>query len=193
MKRIVMCIIILLLAILISGCQFAEDDYLYTIDEKTLVQSTNEAYDYSLYLNKHWQQADYKKDEDIENYVYKNSENDSKIYIIKNLNPIGDLYSSNLQVNEIPQYIDHSSFFYFDDLRQESSTKDYAKDFKFLHETGQYEGNKYQAIYFQSLFTVPSVAGKTVPNCILITYTSDEDKESVKEFLTQIKNSIEYR
>ena len=57
-----MCIIILLLAILISGCQFAEDDYLYTIDEKTLVQSTNEAYDYSLYLNKHWQQADYKKD-----------------------------------------------------------------------------------------------------------------------------------
>lgn len=186
MKKYVLIFINFMMILSIFGCTNKND--IYKTDDRIVYQSSEDAYDYSYSLNEGWYID--KQDKEITSYV--NDKNEVKLSFIK-IGYDNETYGTSLESKDLPllfsDYADKEID--FTKLREKETRTDYHGEFKFRYSKGQLEGKKYQLIYFLTDHIIPSVSGKKVANCIVATYT-DEDDKNINQFIIGIENTIHY-
>ena len=188
-KGILLIIFVLVIGTLVSGCQKKESP-LYIVENNYQIDSTQNAYDYRFSLNSYWY-CD--QDNSVINddcYKYINNENSDAIYVFKNRS----CEEEDIQLMDLPNYM-HDQFSIMNinhsQIKPEKVRKEYYNEFKFLHEYGEYDQMHYQAIYFYSDYSIPSVTGKKVINCILVLY-DETSKQTIQDFMINLEKSIKY-
>lgn len=184
-KRIRQCVVLFsLLSLLLIGCQSKTDNKPQPSQDNTYY-SSQDGLDYIFKVDDSWKVLK------TEPY-YHFTKDDMNLYVLKR-DIDNQKYSMGTQSKIYPQlFIDYEfENIKFEQLKVESSQTDYIDELKFKYNIGRYNEHKYQAIYFLSENVVPSVSGKVVANCMLITYQDTSDTK-VRDEINSLEKSIYY-
>lgn len=196
-------IALLLVAVLISGCGFHQEnkdnqknENYYKLNTDTTISNyeklSNDGIDYIYpnFLSRKWSPS---TKLESESSMKENKSNDARFYVIRKnyLNFLNKLNKS-LDGNELKSCMQEEIKKYIGSLVPEGNKMSYVNDIKFYDEYGTVLKNGikkyYYMISFQSDLEIPSIGYYKVPTLMIVEYGNQNDMKNVKEMFESMKS-----
>lgn len=196
-------IALLLVAALISGCGFHQenkdnqkDENYYKLNTDTTISNyeklSNDGIDYIYpnFLSRKWSSS---KQLERENFMKVNKSNDAEFYVIrKNYLNFLNKVDKSLDGQELKRCMHEEIKKYLGSLLPESNKMNYVNNIKFYDEYGTSSKDNvkkyYYMISFQSDLEIPSVGHYKVPTLMIIKYSDKNDMSNVKKMFENMKS-----
>lgn len=196
-------IALLLVAVLISGCGFHQEnkdnqknENYYKLNTDTTISNyemlSNDGIDYIYpnFLSRKWSVS---KQLERESSMKVNKSNDAEFYVIREnyLNFLNKVDKS-LDGHELKSCMQEEIKKYLGSLTPEDSKMNYVNNIKFYDEYGTSSKDNvkkyYYMISFQSDLEIPSVGHYIVPTLMIVKYSDKNDMNNVKEMFENMKS-----
>lgn len=195
-------IALLLVAVLISGCGFHQEnkdnqknENYYKLNTDTTISnyemlSNDGDYIYPNFLSRKWSVS---KQLERESSMKVNKSNDAEFYVIREnyLNFLNKVDKS-LDGHELKSCMQEEIKKYLGSLTPEDSKMNYVNNIKFYDEYGTSSKDNvkkyYYMISFQSDLEIPSVGHYKVPTLMIVKYSDKNDMNNVKEMFENMKS-----
>lgn len=196
-------IILLMVAVLISGCGFHQEnkdnqknENYYKLNTDTTISNyeklSNDGIDYIYpnFLSRKWSVS---KQLERESSMKVNKSNDAEFYVIrKNYLNFLNKVDKSLDGHELKSCMQEEIKKYLGSLTPEDSKMNYVNNIKFYDEYGISSKDNvkkyYYMISFQSDLEIPSVGHYKVPMLMIVKYSDKNDMNNVKEMFENMKS-----
>lgn len=196
-------IALLLVAVLISGCGFHQEnkdnqknENYYKLNTDTTISNyeklSNDGIDYIYpnFLSRKWSVS---KQLERESSMKVNKSNDAEFYVIrKNYLNFLNKVDKSLDGHELKSCMQEEIKKYLGSLTPEDSKMNYVNNIKFYDEYGISSKDNvkkyYYMISFQSDLEIPSVGHYKVPMLMIVKYSDKNDMNNVKEMFENMKS-----
>ena len=196
-------IALLLVAVLISGCGFHQEnkdnqknENYYKLNTDTTISNyeklSNDGIDYIYpnFLSRKWSVS---KQLERESSMKVNKANDAEFYVIrKNYLNFLNKVDKSLDGHELKSCMQEEIKKYLGSLTPEDSKMNYVNNIKFYDEYGVSSKDNvkkyYYMISFQSDLEIPSVGHYKVPTLMIVKYSDKNDMNNVKEMFENMKS-----
>ena len=196
-------IALLLVAALISGCGFHQENKVnqrnenyYKLNTDTTISNyeklSNDGIDYIYpnFLSRKWSVS---KQLERESSMKVNKSNDAEFYVIrKNYLNFLNKVDKSLDGHELKSCMQEEIKKYLGSLTPEDSKMNYVNNIKFYDEYGTSSKDNVKKYYymtsFQSDLEIPSVGHYKVPTLMIVKYSDKNDMNNVKEMFENMKS-----
>lgn len=196
-------IILLMVAVLISGCSFhhenkenQKNENYYKLNTDTTISNYEKLSDdgidyiYPNFLSRKWSSS---KQLERESSMKVNKSNDAEFYVIrKNYLNFLNKVDKSLDGQELKSCMQEEIKKYLGSLLPEGNKMNYVNNIKFYDEYGTSSKDSvkkyYYMISFQSDLEIPSIGHYKVPTLMIVKYNDKNDMDNVKEMFENMKS-----
>lgn len=193
-KNIICLIVILFIALCLTGCRSQNkqvNENIYHVDYDTTVENyislSDIGIDYLIpRLDRHyWNEYQTLKEE---SQMAESKDKNAQFYLLRNTD-VGDEngYMKQLEGWEIIEEIEPLFKQFIGQSKISKQNINYYNDIKYTDVKGKTGDKYYYGAYFQSYCEIPSISIKYIPTAYIIVYENSSDEENIMEMVQDIK------
>lgn len=193
-KNIICLIVILFIALCLTGCRSQNkqvNENIYHVDYDTTVENyislSDIGIDYLIpRLDRHyWNEYQTLKEE---SQMAESKDKNAQFYLLRNTD-VGDEngYMKQLEGREIIEEIEPLFKQFIGQSKISKQNINYCNDIKYTDVKGKTGDKYYYGAYFQSYCEIPSISIKYIPTAYIIVYENSSDEENIMEMVQDIK------